>query len=174
MKNMKHFYLQSCSLVKRVVLNLTKCQKYINKMLIYCTEIQIKMTRPTVFKNVTLAEVAVYGTPFEMEVSVLYILFEYQSLGILFLHVLFLFCNFETTKMDIPLFFISFLFCKNIQRSHLLLLCVMLKSNTYKTSLFLLLESPCLYFSCPLNMHTDFLIPVEFYFYTWNSTDVNF
>ena len=83
-------------------------------MLIYCTEIQIKMTRPTVFKNVTLAEVAVYGTPFEMEVSVLYILFEYQSLGILFLHVLFLFCNFETTKMDIPLFFISFLFCKNI------------------------------------------------------------
>ena len=46
-------------------------------MLIYCTEIQIKMTRPTVFKNVTLAEVAVYGTPFEMEVSVLYIPFEY-------------------------------------------------------------------------------------------------
>lgn len=46
-------------------------------MLIYCTEIQIKMTKPTVFKNVTLAEVAVYGTPFEMEVSVLYIPFEY-------------------------------------------------------------------------------------------------
>ena len=44
---------------------------------IFCTEIQIKMTKPTVFKNVTLAEVAVYGTPFEMEVSVLYIPFEY-------------------------------------------------------------------------------------------------
>lgn len=46
-------------------------------MLIYCTEIQIKSKRPTVFKNVTFVEVALYGTPFEMEVSVLYILFEY-------------------------------------------------------------------------------------------------
>ena len=44
---------------------------------------------------------------------------------------------------------------------------MMLKSNTYETNLFLLSESPCLhlfFFFCPLNMHTDFLIPLEFYF----------
>lgn len=69
MKNMKHFYLHACSLVKRVVLNLTKCQKYMKKMLIYCTEIHIKITWPAVFKNVTLVEVALHGTPFEMEVQ---------------------------------------------------------------------------------------------------------